>query len=307
MKIRILFFALACFKGSLFFSQSPVTVIDSSNIPSKSWALGINPLSLFADAQFELSDVTQSIGGRYFVNPHQALRFGLSLGFNRRMHQMDCLDRAAAANTVVSFPSPAVQTENTWAKQTLMLGGSFGKEYRSHNSKIQGIWGWETAFRWSKQSDRFTYGNALNASAAAPVYVDTTGDAMRTPVWGEAFNVSVQNIQGVNGYARLLERQSGGQWMLGGRLFAGMEYFIKPALSLGAELGWGAMLVWQNRGSGKWESIGQSNTQGSSELRVGTSLLEEEGYLDLRANTLGSFNTQGFNGILRLTVYFNRF
>lgn len=286
-------------------AQSIQMPADSIGPLPKQWALSINPLILFTKNQFQLSDISQQLTARYFVSSQQAIRLGLSLGFDRNQYTFSCTDRAASSSTVISFPSPIATTENSWAKQALVLGITYGRETRTAPARIQGIWGWETTVQWSKSTERFAYGNVLNVSPTTPVYVDTTGDAMRNTEWGEARNVALKSIQGVTGFSRILERSSGSQFTLGGRIFAGVDYFIRPKLSIGAELGWGALLVWQARGYSTWQSIGQSNTQGSTGLSTGKTVLDDEGFIKIRTNTMGSFNSNGFNGMLRLTLYFN--
>jgi len=286
-------------------SQSILTTGDSVGPLSKQWALSINPLVLFTKNQFQLSDISQQLTARYFNSARQAIRLGLSLGFDRDQYTFTTVNRAASSSTIISFPSPIATTENNWAKQSLVLGLTYGRESRSAPARIQGIWGWETTVQWSKTTEQFSYGNLLDVSPTAPVYVDTTGDAMRNTEWGEAGNVALMPIQGVAGYSRILNRSSGSQFTLGGRIFAGVDYFIRPQFSLGAELGWGTLFVWQARGYSTWQSMGQSNTQGSSELKTGTTVIDDEGFFKIRTSTMGSFNYKGFNGILRLTVYFN--
>jgi hypothetical protein len=278
---------------------------DSIGPLSKQWALSINPLILFTKNQFQLSDISQQLTARYFKSSREAIRLGLSIGFDRDQYTFTTVNRTASSSTLISFPSPIATTENHWAKQSLVLGLTYGRESRSAPARIQGIWGWETTVQWSKTTEQFLYGNILNVSPTAPVYVDTTSDAMRNSEWGEAANVALMPIQGVTGYSRILNRSLGSQFTLGGRIFAGVDYFIRPQFSLGAELGWGTLLVWQARGYSTWQSIGQSNTQGSSELKTGTTVIDDEGFFKIRTNTMGSFNYKGFNGILRLTVYFN--
>ena len=91
-----------------------------------------------------------------------------------------------------------------------------GKEWRRGSTRLQGVYGAEVGLGYSSSKTTIDYG-----IDAALMYRDLDNPLM----------------------ARTTEIKNGSAFMLGARAFLGVEYFILPKISLGAEYGWGLALT----------------------------------------------------------------
>jgi len=94
-----------------------------------------------------------------------------------------------------------------------------GYEFRRGAGRLQAFYGGELIFGLGNERDSFTYGNALGANNTA---------------------------------SRVTERKSGAMFGVGLGGFVGVEYFIAPRISLGAEVG--ISLLYNNQGRGQTTS-----------------------------------------------------
>ena len=242
------------------------------------------------------------IVGKYFKDASTAYRAGLRIGIGSTTQRAMVTDRAAASNTVVTFPTAAAMKENEWKASTTAIGLSGGIEKRKGKTRLQGFYGGELSIWWRSTKDKFTYGNALSAPAAgntSPVLVSNDDS------FAGASNVLAgAPIQGVIGSTRAVERKNGSVLSFGIRGFVGAEYFILPKISIGAEFGWGIALSNTGKSSTKWESIGSSNSAGST-AQVGTTTIEGSKSGSFSLDTDQRNNPfSGATGALRLNLHF---
>ncbi|MBP9185976.1 MAG: hypothetical protein KBE91_02545 [Bacteroidia bacterium] len=112
------------------------------------------------------------------------------------------------------------QVVNTAA---FLLGGGIEKR-RGSATRLQGIYGGEVLLGYSTNAESMSYGNAMDADYNAPTstFFNTGGG-----VGGSGSQSS-----------RVIERELGSTFFAGARGYVGVEYFIAPKISLGAEVGY---------------------------------------------------------------------
>ena len=299
--------------SKLFFAQDLTSKKGEPYLPeAKDWCIGVDVgqvinyvngfLKTNAPASASPSISAFSIFGKYFKNEKKAYRGSLSIGFNSYDASNMVLDRIASTNSVSVFPAAVTMKENIWNRKTSLIGLS-----RRGKTRLQGLYGAEVGLSISNSKDKFTYGNALNASIISPVDVDSIADAMYSPIFGDANNIN-QNantiIQGKVGNARIIERNNGTSVTFGLRAFAGVEYFLFPKMSIGGEFGLGLAYTSGARATIIWESIGQSINSTSSEVKVGSTTTDgsKESYIKFNSDNLNSIF--GASAALKLNFYF---
>jgi hypothetical protein len=140
-----------------------------------------------------------TIWGKMFKDAETAYRGKLRIGFGSETMKNDVADNAPNA------PAGSMVTDETsYSYYNITLGA--GLEKRRGSARVQGIYGAEASIGFSGASAENTYGNSLANSG------------------GGARDVTAQSATNVT---------------FGARGFAGIEYFIAPKISLGAEYGWG--------------------------------------------------------------------
>jgi hypothetical protein len=165
------------------------------------------------------------------------------------------------------------------------IGG--GIEKRRGTTRLQGIYGADALLWFSGNKDTYTYGNDLRYSGLV-----NPGDAASVST---NFGSNMVANDGYGNSARVLTSKSGMNIGFGVRAFAGVEYFILPKISLGAEFGWGLGLSLNGANTTSRESMNAS-TVSTQEVKTGKS---SSFVLDVDRNAFGTGN-----GTLRLNFYF---
>jgi hypothetical protein len=272
---------------------------------AKDWSIGLDATRLIKNASFDFLSSSSAITGKYFKDAKTAYRIGVRIGVNNWTTKARVVDRVAATSSVTAYPAAVVLKENVWRRNATSIGLSFGLEKRRGSSRLQGIYGIEGALYLSTIVDKFTYGNALNATSSPQLIVDTKNDAMTSPYFGNANNIdTLPQIQGVQGAARITERKNGLAISIGARAFIGAEYFVLPKLSVGGEFGWGLGFSTTGRSETKLESIGQSNIPGSTGVSVKTTTIDGGTSTRFGLDTDNSNILGGLSASLRLNLYF---
>lgn len=305
MKKLLVFVSLLCASFQSF-SQDLTSKEGEPILPqAKDWSFGIDATRFIKNASFDFVSTAQAVSLKYFKDPKTAYRIGIRVGLNNWTTKAMVDDRVAASSTVSAYPAAVVMKENVWKKSSTAVGLTFGIEKRRGVSRLQGIYGVEGSLYISSSKDKFTYGNALNASTSPQFGVDTKNDAMSSPYFGNANNIdTIPKIQGVQGAARVLERKNGVALSLGVRAFIGAEYFVLPKMSLGGEFGWGFGVSSTGRSETKLESIGQSNVSGGSGASVKGTTIDGGASNHVGLDTDNSNILGGLSATLRLNVYF---
>ncbi len=288
-------------------AQSLVSKDGEPYLPeAKDWGISIDATKLIKTANFSFVSDLQTISGKYFLTDKSAIRAGLRLGFDNWTSTNWVPDRSKVLTTA-AYPSTYPLKENKWTRNFSTVGLSFGYEKRRGKTKLQGIYGAEIGFYFATLKDKFTYANKLNASSGASGgTVDSTYDAMTSPLFGKAQNINLSPaIQGVTGYARMLERTSGVFFSVVTRAFIGAEYFVIPKLSIGGEFGWGPSFTLEGRSKTTYESIGISTVPGASSVPT-----VKQTTFDGPQNKSFTLDNDNFNSLgglsatLRVNLYF---
>ncbi|MBV6405163.1 MAG: hypothetical protein IT228_06530 [Flavobacteriales bacterium] len=128
-------------------------------------------------------------------------------------------------------PNAMVEDVTKTGGNTIQLG--FGLEKRVGSTRVVGVYGADLNLGFAGQKKTFEYGNSL----------DNTG-------------------------SRISEEKQGGAMMVGLNAFVGVEWFVAPKVSLGAEYGWGLMLASKGFNKTSWERVTGDN--GPGEVESGT-------------------------------------
>jgi hypothetical protein len=273
---------------------------------AKDWSFGVDGTKFIKLSKFDFLTSAQTLTGKYLKDAKTAIRFGVRLGVNTNTSKAFVTDRVAATSSVAAYPAALAQKENVWKRTATAIGLSAGIEKRRGKTRLQGLYGIEAGFFISTSKDKFTYGNALNPSPLAPVIVDSTADAMFSPIFGAAGNINTNPpIQGVTQYARALERKNGVAFSLTGRVFAGAEYFVLPKMSVGGEFGWGFAYSLSGRSEIQYESIGVSTVPGASTVpSVKQTVVDGSKSSSFSLDNSNGNILGGLSASLRINVYF---
>jgi hypothetical protein len=174
-----------------------------------------------------------AIKGKMFKDEKTAYRAGLRLGFGNQKWTGMIATPQASSFVAPEYPaeSPMGEDEYKASYNSVVLTG--GLEMRRGKTRLQGYYGGELVFGMGGTKNAYTYSNALSAGDPATLDPNVT--------IGDSYDFG-SNLTGVsdplgNG-ARQLELKSSSM-MFGLRGFIGVEYFILPKISIGAEYGWG--------------------------------------------------------------------
>jgi hypothetical protein len=271
-------------------------------LPAKGdWSIGFDATRLIKLATLDFVSQAHIITGKLMIDSATAYRAGVRIGINSWTTRNRAVNRGAAqSNTNSAHPAPLTMNDNMWQRNAFTSGVSFGIEKRRGGGRIQGIYGVEGGIFISNSTDKFSYASGLNASGSNPINVDSS-DAMTSPILGSANNINTSPpIVGVNGWARVVERNNGFGVSVGARAFVGAEFFPLPKLSVGGEFGWGLSYTTTGRSTITYESIGVGS--GGPGVRRTT--------LEGSSTNVFSFDTDsgaGFGGpsaSLRVNIYF---
>lgn len=303
---KLLILLSICFT-TCFYSQKVLLSKDSIPVlpQEKDWSFGIDATYFIKSVGFGFTSSSQAILVKYMKTPNMAYRIGARIGVNDWTTKSFVADRIAATGSVVAYPAAVELKQNTWKRTSTAVGLSFGIEKRRGISRLQGIYGMEFGLYISSSKDKFSYGNALNASPLGRIDVDTRDDAMSSELLGNANNIdTVPIIQGVEGAARILERRNGISLSLGGRVFMGAEYFVLPKMSVGGEFGWGLGFSLKGRSETTYESIGKGTLPSNSVATVSRTIIDGGTSNHTRLDTDNSNMLGGISATLRINIYF---
>lgn len=153
------------------------------------------------------------------IDDNTAHRVRLQFDFSKTRQRF-----TTAANNPTPDPlNPTFVEEKTITKNASVLLG-LGMEKRRGSTRLQGVYGAELLVGFYNQNTVNEYGNAIS------VEFDNPATNLPQPV--------IAPFGAAN--ARVLENDPGKTFFLGARLFAGVEYFFLPKMSLGGEIGYTA-------------------------------------------------------------------
>ncbi len=168
---------------------------------------------------------TISIMGKYFYSDKIALRANIGVIFGNSRNS------AYVADDLLRAQDPFSEADVIDIEKLTYSGASFafGGEYRVGSGRVQGVLGVDLMYAYSVERARYTYGNAITELNQRP----TIGTNMP----------SYTAISSVMPNARLLNEYLGGHTVgLVGHV--GVELFVAPRISLGANINLSALYNW---------------------------------------------------------------
>lgn len=195
----------------------------------------------------------QMIVGKYFYKSDMAFR--ARLGINT-------LRSSTGFYGENPLTPSAVEPEEVLLEREVEAGGEYslglGVEFRRGHNRLQGFYGGEIFTGFANNRVVNKYQIEYNVVAQDSGYM-APGDS------------------------RVLNQKSGTQILFGARGFVGVEYFILPKISLGAEFGWALGMRTNPRGSAVVETWGTkaSDAAGTEPYPYTTEVSGPEGGLDL--------------------------
>ncbi|MDE6452098.1 MAG: hypothetical protein K2L23_07425, partial [Odoribacter sp.] len=187
---------------------------DASGNPSDLHGIGGTPFT--KGSQFEKTNKTLmpdvSIMGKYFLSHKLALRanIGLKVGTETNRYYSD--DDKAAMLDPLNEDKVINKVRNRKSGVSIMLGG----EYRKGTRRVQGVFGAGILFACMNDKVKYDYGNGLTDINQHP-----TGSK-----WSDSNSA----------YRVLSEYNTGANFYTGITGSAGVEWFMAPKISLGAEV-----------------------------------------------------------------------
>lgn len=206
-------------KGQVILPESGDIGLGVNMIPFFNWfgnSFNNNSNNLYASSNKFFNVFGNSVlMGKYMLSEKTALR--VHFGFNLSSVSENKYVRDNASNNPMDMVLDTRKADN--GHYTLALG----YEMRRGKGRIQGYYGADIIFRVDQASGyEYSYGNGYSATNAVPTSFN----------WGS----------NINGHQRVLTDGGSTTFGVGLRGFVGVEYFVAPKLSLGAEFGWGVAL-----------------------------------------------------------------
>jgi hypothetical protein len=234
-----------------------------------SWTYGANPFSNNSIGN------TVSVLGKYMISDNQAYRVRFNIAHQgRRNTQQIVKDTLTPDLNNLTFVNDVQRTKYTYV--TLAAG----KEWRRGKGRLQGVFGAEGILEFAGARNSYDYGNVLDQNFTAPNTFGAFGDI-----------VGGSNI--INPSSRVLNNKSGLFYGIGARGFAGVEFFVGPKISLGAEFGYTIRYTHKAKSTTTYETFNTIDLK-----RVEKTIRGNSGF--------SSFNlgVENLNGVINIHFYF---
>lgn len=204
----------------------------------------------------QFANSNQLIYGKYMITNMKAYRGMFRFGINNYSIKTDVTDKTPGA-----LATATVTDVQSYKSTSLGLG--FGVEYRKGTStRLQGIYGYELFVNYNSGSDvTFTYGNKIENEDS--------------------------------GFVRNKKLNNPSNFNIGFRGFVGVEYFIAPKISLGAEFGYGMAI----------STLGKSEATNETYDKVNSTPITKKTVLSAKRNGF-NLDTDNAGGNIKLLLYF---
>ncbi len=166
---------------------------------------------------------------KYFIADDAALRFTFELTSTTTTNSFYVQDDAA----VIADPLSNAQVTDIMSSMYRNYVVGFGYEKRRGSTRLQGFYGANVLLSYGNFKRNYQYGNPMSAANPLPT----------THNYGANMH---------NG-GRVTDSYNGEQLGFGVNVFLGVEYFILPKISLGAEFAYGAMFTRDKQASLTYE------------------------------------------------------
>lgn len=194
----------------------------NSSVTSPSGALGgglaYNPLGF--------SSPLVSISGKYLLTDNFALRMNVGWMYSNRSNNFFVRDDAAFIVDPLSQSKVVDNFTSNNAGASFMFGG----EYRVGKGRVQGVFGGGLMYAFSVGSGKYSYGNAISSLNTNPSMESSFPVPDVKPGFYSQRYLSQYTEDPVHSFGLVL--------------FAGVEWFVAPKISLGAEVNVSALYLW---------------------------------------------------------------
>lgn len=167
--------------------------------------------------------------GKYMLSESSAARVHFGINTNAYSNTSFVQDNAA------NDPDVLVQDTESGSNGRYTLG--LGYEMRRGKGRIQGYFGGDLLLNLRVFDEAYTYGNAYSNTNVVPT---------STNFGGNLINATGQRKLADDGVTT---------FGIGVRPFVGVEYFVAPKMSIGAEFGWGVIYSTTFQSQSEWESF----------------------------------------------------
>ena len=185
-----------------------------------------------------------TLQAKYFKDPKTAYRARVRVGF-----LSETIKNSIADQNDIDPPIEDLVDDKWTNSQTNVVIGA-GIEKRRGKGRVQGFGGAMANVVFGSKSDRYTYGNAFDATHTNPLSTDVP--------WYQ----TSQGIYLATPHSSRLTRNSGGlTYGIGANVFIGVEYFIAPKISLSGEFSWGGVLMITGKSTVEYENWDASTSE----------------------------------------------
>ena len=204
--------------------------------------------------------------GKYMLTEKTAAR--VHFGINTDVYSASEFVMDDAAN------DPDVTVQDVVAGSDGRYTLALGYEMRRGKGRIQGYFGADLVLNFNIYDESYTYGNGFSSTNLVPTSTNFGG-----------------NLRNANGQRKISD-DAQTTFGVGVRPFVGVEYFVAPKLSVGAEFGWGIIYSTTFESASVWESYDAA----TGEVIID---VEEEG-----ASSNFGLNLDNMNGAVFMSFYF---
>ncbi|MDP2385771.1 MAG: hypothetical protein Q8M29_05335 [Bacteroidota bacterium] len=222
-------------KGDVALGFNTVPVIDFLLNAASLGGFTGNATNVAGNAVQYTSNTNNQIYGKYFLDVNSAIR--VRLGVNSRTGSITnpVQDAKAMHDALVGGTPDDIETAShmtvddkvKFHRSNVLLAA--GYEKRRGYGRLIGFYGAELGIGRSNANQTVTYGNEFS-----DLYLSDYTSNFNAPA-----TVSTLNPATPTTVSRNLKTTYGGTWRFGLRAFVGVEYFVFPKISVGAEYGWG--------------------------------------------------------------------
>lgn len=203
-----------------------------------------------------------SIQGKYMITDEWGVRANVGLMFRSIYDNRYATDDKAAALNPLSNDKVVDKARYRKNGMSIMAGG----EYRKGTKRVQGVFGMGVLFAFQNDNTTYTYGNEMTDINQQPTTAFQTSD-----------------VYDNNNYRLTKTNGDGSDFYVGITGSAGIEWFVAPKISLGAEVNLSLYYILGNQtyeeregynaALGKVETITNLNSPRYRELYIGTESL----------------------------------
>lgn len=212
----------------------------------------------------------QTIYGKYFLTNTSAIRVSLSTGFSKTNEYVYTNDDALRAED----PASTAQVTDLLTSKDNNLAISLGYEIRKDKGRWTFLYGAQAIYAYGRYSDAYTYGNPMSEVNQQP-----------------SINLGYYNSNG----ARVISYDSGISSTIGLGGFVGLECFVAPKISIGADFTLNYNYTFASQSDGTYEQW-----NGSQAYEFTTPVSPGDTGSSLETSQYGA----GYGGKIAINFYF---